>query len=84
MNYITLIGLMAATLTTASFIPQIIKIMQTKSTKDISLVMFLSYSLGIICWLIYGLFINSFPVIAANAMTLILNIIILGYKLKYK
>ncbi len=84
MDYITLIGLMGGTLTTISFFPQVIRIWKTHSTKDLSLGMFLLFSLGVILWLIYGILQNQLPVILSNAVTLVLAIIILIFKFIYK
>lgn len=84
MDYITLIGLMGGTLTTISFFPQVIRIWKTHSTKDLSLGMFLLFSLGVILWLIYGILQNQIPVILSNAVTLVLAIIILVFKFIYK
>jgi MtN3 and saliva related transmembrane protein len=84
MSLITIIGLIAGALTTIAFIPQVYKVVSTKSTKDISLSMFVIFSIGILLWLIYGIFVNDLPVIIANALTLILSVIILFCKLKYK
>lgn len=84
MSYITIVGLIAGTLTTVSFLPQIIKIWKTKSTKDISLGMFVILCAGIFLWLLYGICINAFPVIIANSAILILVFIILVFKIKYK
>ena len=78
------IGFFAAFCTTFAFLPQAIKVYQTKSTKDISLYMFLIFTIGVLSWLIYGLIINDLPVILANAVTLILSFFILIYKLKFK
>ena len=78
-----LIGGAAAFLTTVSFVPQFLKAWKTKSTKDISLRMFVLFTIGVLCWLIYGLILDSIPMIAANIVTLILAIGILGCKLKY-
>ena len=78
------IGFFAALCTTIAFLPQAIKVYQTKSTKDISLLMFLIFTIGVFSWLIYGLIINDYPVILANAITLILSLFILLYKIKYK
>ena len=80
----TYIGFFAAVCTTIAFLPQAIKVYKTKSTKDISLYMFLIFTIGVLSWLIYGLIINDWPVILANAVTLILSFFILIYKLKYK
>ena len=80
----TYIGFFAAFCTTIAFLPQAIKVYRTKSTKDISLYMFLIFTIGVLSWLIYGLIINDWPVILANAVTLILSFFILIFKLKYK
>ncbi len=84
MDYISIIGSIAGTLTTISFIPQVYKVVTTKQTRDISLWMFIIFSLGVACWLIYGILIDSLPIIIANAVTITLAIIILVYKLRYK
>lgn len=81
---ITIIGLLAATLTTISFLPQAIKTWKTKSTKDISLGMFLMFTTGVLLWLIYGVLIKDIPLIVANTVTLCLASTILWFKLKYK
>jgi len=79
-----IIGLIAGLLTTAAFIPQVIKTWQTKSAKDLSLVMFLLYCLGVLLWSIYGFMIDEFPVILWNIITLALASVILYFKLKFK
>jgi len=84
MNSITILGLAASLLTTSAFLPQAIKTIKTKNTKDISLAMYAIFSCGVLLWLIYGIFIKDIPVIAANAITLVFALIILSYKLKYK
>lgn len=84
MSTITLLGLFAGTLTTISFIPQVIKVVSSKSTKDISLLMFLIFSIGVFSWIIYGIFISDLPVIIANIITFILAMTILIYKIIYK
>lgn len=84
MSTITILGLIAAFCTTTSFIPQAIKTIRTKNTKDISLAMYLIFSVGVSLWLVYGLLINDLPVIIANAITLVFALIILIYKLIYK
>jgi MtN3 and saliva related transmembrane protein len=83
-DHIELIGLAAGGLTTVSFLPQVIKTWKSKSAKDLSLVMFSLFCLGIVLWLIYGLLIHSLPVILSNAFTLILSSTILFFKLKFK
>jgi MtN3 and saliva related transmembrane protein len=74
-------GYIAAACTTISFIPQAIKVFKSKSTKDISLGMFLLMTSGVFFWLVYGLMINSFPIIIANAVTLFLSVYILLMKI---
>ena len=78
------IGFFAAFCTTIAFVPQAIKVYKSKSTKDISLYMFLIFTIGVLSWLIYGIIIFNLPVILANATTLVLSIFILVYKLRYK
>ena len=84
MNKIDLIGTVAAICTTFSFLPQAIKVIQTKHTKDLSLLMYSVLEIGVILWMIYGFSIGSYPVIIANIATLILSTTILFYKVKYK
>jgi len=84
MNFINILGLMAAFFSASGFIPQLIKIVNTKLTKDISFSMFSLFLAGVICWLIYGILINSMPIIISNVISMIMNITIIIYKLKYK
>jgi MtN3 and saliva related transmembrane protein len=78
-----LIGSTAAVCTTISFVPQLVRVIQRRSARDISLMMFLLFSFGVACWLIYGLGIRSRPIVAANAITLGLSLAILMLKLIY-
>ncbi len=77
-------GYIAATCTTVSFLPQAIKVIKTKRTKDISLGMYVVFTGGVAAWLVYGIMINELPIIVANCITLILAATILGFKIKYK
>ncbi len=77
------IGFVAAILTTVSFLPQVFKVWQTRSAKDVSLGMYLLLSLGVALWLIYGVFIHSWPMILSNFVTLILAGTVLAMKLKF-
>jgi MtN3 and saliva related transmembrane protein len=83
MNYVTFIGLITATLTTIAFLPQFIKTLRTKSTKDISLGMYVIFCLGIILWLIYGILRNDIAVIVAQILVFSQAFIILILKFKY-
>lgn len=78
-----LLGFIAAITTTISFVPQVMKIIKTKETKDISLLMYIILGFGILLWLIYGLLIQKLPVIIANAVVLILTLIIIILKIKH-
>ena len=80
---IELIGLVAAVLTTSAYIPQVYKTMKTKSVENLSLSMYLAMFTGVVLWLIYGMYIHSLAVILANAVTAILTLLILNYKIKF-
>jgi len=77
------IGYLAAILTTISFLPQVIKVWQTRSARDISLPMYSLFILGTALWLSYGVAIRSLPVALANAATLVLAGGVLVGKLKF-
>lgn len=78
------LGLIAGALTSISFLPKVIKTWRSGSARDLSLSMFGIFSLGVTLWLIYGLKVNSIPIIAANALTLALCLVILYFKVKFK
>ena len=80
---ITLIGLAAAFCTTVAFLPQVIQTWRTRSTKDLSLSMFLVFTTGIFLWLVYGLVLRDLPLIAANGTTFVLSGTILYFKLRH-
>ncbi|MEB8328580.1 SemiSWEET transporter [Flavobacteriaceae bacterium KMM 6897] len=84
MDKIEIIGLAAAILTTASFVPQVYKAWKQKATKDISLTMYLSLFVGLVLWLIYGIQIESLSIILANAVTGLLVLMVILLKIKYK
>jgi MtN3 and saliva related transmembrane protein len=84
MDWITLLGLAAASFTTLAFVPQVVKTWQTRSAKDFSVGMLTSFSTGVFLWLIYGICIQSLPVILANSITLLLTGIILSFKLRFR
>lgn len=78
-----ILGIMAGTLTTISFIPQVMKIYRTKDSKDLSMVTFCVFSCGVFLWLIYGIVTREWPIILANGVTLILILIIIAMKIRY-
>jgi len=79
----TVLGLLAATGTTVSFIPQAIKILKTRDTKSISLSMYILFVTGVLLWLVYGIVKQDIPMIIANSITIVFAGIILYFKLKY-
>ena len=83
LSWLTWVGLLAAFCSTAAFLPQVIKTWRTRSTKDISLVMFTILIIGIVLWLAYGIIIRDIPLIVANATTLLFAGTILFFKLKH-
>ena len=82
MTPIDLLGLAAAALTTASFLPQAILVLRTRNTDGISLVMYLMFTAGVAIWVVYGSLLKSIPLVAANTVTLLLGLCILGVKLQ--
>ncbi|MBK7425617.1 MAG: SemiSWEET transporter [Saprospiraceae bacterium] len=82
MNFISIIGLVAAFLTTGAFVPQAVKTIRTKSTEDLSLATFSMMFSGTICWFIYGWYISDLPLILANLIASFLTGTILVLKLR--
>jgi MtN3 and saliva related transmembrane protein len=78
------LGLLAGGLTTASFVPQVLKIWKTKSAEDVSLLMFVAFCVGVGLWLAYGFLKKDWAIIATNGVTLVLGLAIVAMKLKYK
>ena len=76
-----IIGYLAATLTTASFVPQAILTIKTRDTESLSLGMYMCFTLGVLCWLIYGIYLGDKAIVFANAITLLLSSSILFFKL---
>jgi MtN3 and saliva related transmembrane protein len=77
------IGAAAATLTTLSFVPQAVKTLRTRDTRGISGWMYATFTLGVALWLVYGLYLHSWPMIVSNSITVILSASILVMKLRY-
>lgn len=78
-----IMGHVAGFLTTVAFVPQLVRVYRTRQTRDISLGMFVLFTVGVGLWLAYGVAIGSWPVTIANGVTLLLAVIILIFKLKY-
>ena len=85
MNFLNIefFGYFAAILTTAAFLPQLIKTLKTKKAEDVSLITLIMFICGVGFWIIYGYKISSAPILLANIITLILNLSILISKLFY-
>lgn len=83
MSHPTWIGLLAALLTTTAFLPQVLKIWRTRSAEDISFATFATFTTGVGLWLLYGWFASDVPLMAANAVTLLLSGAILAMKVGF-
>ncbi|MFA5172154.1 MAG: SemiSWEET transporter [Sulfuriferula sp.] len=77
------IGLVAGTLTTTAFVPQVYRIWQRKHADDISASMFVIFIAGVVLWLYYGVMLQAWPIVIANAVTLVLATTILILKYYY-
>ncbi len=73
----------AATLTTAAFVPQALHIIRLKETRAISLFMYVSFATGVALWFVFGIMIANWPIIISNALTLALALAIIAMKLRY-
>jgi MtN3 and saliva related transmembrane protein len=80
---VTLVGSIAATLTTAAFVPQVLRVWRLRDARDISLPTFAIFSVGLVGWIEYGFLVSSIPIIAANILTLGLALAIVGLKVKF-
>lgn len=76
-----MLGYIAATLTTISFLPQAILTIRTRDTDGLSLSMYSTFTLGVFCWMVYGLYLGNNVIILANSITLFLASIILSFKI---
>ncbi|WP_430397998.1 SemiSWEET family sugar transporter [Ferrovibrio sp.] len=82
-NWVEIIGLVAGFLTTAAYLPQVLKVWRSRSARDVSLGMFSLMVVGLLLWLAYGLLIGSLALILSNTVTLILATLILIGKLRF-
>jgi MtN3 and saliva related transmembrane protein len=80
---IELIGAAAAVITTLCWVPQALHILRTRETAGVSLPAYLAFASGIALWLVYGLLLGSWPLIGANAVTLVLVIAIIAMRLRF-
>jgi MtN3 and saliva related transmembrane protein len=84
MNKAEIIGYLSAFLTTFAFVPQAYHSWKTRDLSGVSLPMYCIFSLGVLGWIIYGMIIVSWPIVVANAVTLVLSVAVLYLKLKYR
>lgn len=84
MSSITLLGLFAAACTTIAYLPQAIKTVRSKHTKDISLLMYVILVTGIFAWFIYGMVIKDIPLMLANGVSFLITGWILILKIRYR
>ncbi len=82
METIVLVGYIAGTLTTISFVPQVIRAWKARETRDLSLAMLLLFAIGVLLWAYYGLWTGSLPIIAANLITFILILVLIAMKVR--
>lgn len=83
MSFTELTGLVAATFTTLSFLPQVIRIWRTRHARDISVPAFGVFAAGVALWLVYGIQVRDLPLILANSVTLLLALGVLGLSLRF-
>ena len=80
---VEIFGYFAAILTTAAFLPQLVKTLTTKKADDVSLATLIMFIIGVLSWIIYGYKISSIPILIANLITLLLNLFILISKIYF-
>jgi len=81
---INLTGSIAGILTTISFLPQVYKAWRSKRCDDLSYGMLLTFGMGVVMWLVYGLLVHAPPIVVANAVTLALILTLLSMKSRYR
>ncbi len=84
MSSIQILGLVAGTITSVTFLPQVIKVWKSRSAKDLSLLMLVLLTIGVSLWLVYGLVIVDAAIIYTNSMVLAMTLILLFFKIKFK
>ena len=80
----TLLGLCAGTLTTLSFVPQVVKCWQRRSAEDLSVTMLLTFTGGVTLWTVYGVMMGSWPIVVANGTTLLLAFTLIAMKVVFR
>ncbi len=84
MELVTAIGFTAGALTTVAFLPQLQRTWKTRSADDVSLAMLLTFTTGVLLWFVYGLLVQSWPIVVTNVVTFLLTAAILVLKLRFR
>jgi MtN3 and saliva related transmembrane protein len=84
MELVTAIGFTAGALTTVAFLPQLQRTWRTRSADDVSLAMLLTFTTGVLLWFVYGLLMQSWPIVVTNVVTFLLTAAILVLKLRFR
>ena len=84
LDFHNLIGYAAAILTTVAFVPQALKSWQTRDLSGVSLPMYSLFTVGMVMWLVYGVMLGSWPIIIANAITIVLASVVLALKVVHR
>ena len=83
MALVQVIGIAAGVLTSVSMIPQLIKIIQKKEAKDVSIIMLLVLMSGLVLWAVYGFMREDIPIIATNCFSFLVNVVVLTLRIRY-
>lgn len=84
MDNIKILGFIAGTITSITFIPQVLQIWKTKSAKDISILMLSLLIIGVSLWLAYGIVVKDVAIIYTNGMVLAMSLLMLYFKFRFK
>ena len=84
MEFVTAVGFTAGALTTVAFLPQLQRTWRTRSADDVSLAMLLTFTTGVLLWFVYGLLVQSWPIVVTNVVTFLLTAAILILKLRFR
>ena len=84
MNFITIIGIFASACNATSLLPQLIKILKEKRAENVSIIMLVVLFAGLLLWIYYGFLTDNWIIIISNAVSMIINILIVSFALKYR
>ena len=78
------VGIAAGVFTSASLLPQLIKLLREKKAQDISMFFLIALMIGLALWVWYGIMKNDIPIIATNSFSIVVNLLMIVYGIKYK